>query len=723
MSLLPAHAAEIQASSIDPAVAAERGYLSIGEESREALLSNRFPHWAAGPAASYPALYIPMYRVTGEVGSAQIKPAVAPLHSSSGKAMKYASPRNFPNVLDVHPRNVAAARDARMPLWITEGVKKGDSLTSRGMCVVTLSGVFNWRSKLGTLGDWEDIPLKGRQVIICFDSDARGNDNVLAAMRRLGAWLTSKGTAEVLYVVVPALCGDVPVKGVDDWFAAGGDVEGLNAAVSRVAPVNSLPADPAFTDAYLSASVADDRLDGGYLYVPGLGGWQRWDGKRWSRCGTESVIEEVRTYAVEQHDITLREYAADTGSTRIKKKLDGWRSALARTKLTAVESLCRGILLADAEDFDVLPDLLNVANGVIDLTTGRLMAHDPDLRMTKLAPTAYRPGAEHADWKQQLQSVPDDVLEWYQRRLGQAITGYMTPDDVMVVQIGGGENGKSSLLDAVGETLGDYYTQISHRAILASNDAHPTEMMDFKGARLALIEETPEERRLNVTRLKQTVGTPRIKARYMRADSTEFDSTHSLFLSTQFLPVVNETDHGTWRRLAAMRFPVRWRKPWEALEGPADRYGDPGLRQRMKDGESGQHEAVLTWLVDGARAWYAGQKVMPEPPPRIRSDTAGWRYESDTLSDFVASHLTQEAGRWITAKDLLTAFNGYLKDQNAAPWSDRTFSSRMQGVDVIPMHKQAVRTVTPGRSTGGGWTAEVRGVAVKAWTHVRFTDE
>jgi hypothetical protein len=67
-------------------------------------------------------------------------------------------------------------------LWITDGVKKADSLTSRGGCVISLTGVFNWRSQLGTLGDWEDVLLKSRNVVICFDADARTNPNVLRAM-------------------------------------------------------------------------------------------------------------------------------------------------------------------------------------------------------------------------------------------------------------------------------------------------------------------------------------------------------------------------------------------------------------------------------------------------------------------------------------------------------------------------------------------------------------
>ncbi len=720
MSLIPAHAAEIQASTIDPGIATERGYLSMDSSLREPLLAARFPSWAVGPEESYPLLYIPMHGPSGQVTGAQVKPAIAPIHPN-GKAMKYASRRNSPNVLDVHPRNLARVADAREQLWITEGIKKGDALTSRGLCVVTLTGVFNWRSKLGTIGDWEDVPLKGRSIVVCFDSDARSNDQVLAAMKRLGNWLTGRGAAEVTYVVVPPYVGEVAVKGVDDFFAAGGTLDGLSEAASRTVPVNSVPADPAFTDAVLAGSVADDRLEGEFLWSPGLGGWQHWDGRRWARCGTEAVIEQIRLYAIDEHDKALKEYAADTGSGRLKRRLDGWRGVLARTKLASVEFLCRGILFADALEFDADPDVLNVANGVVDLTTGELLLHDSERWITKLAPTAYRPGTEHRDWKQQLESIPDhDVLDWYQVRMGQAVTGYMPPDDLMVIQIGGGENGKSSLLDAVGRTLGSYYSQISHRALLSGNDAHPTELMDLKGARLALIEETPEERRLNATRLKQVVGSPRVKARYMRQDSMEFDATHSLFLSTQFRPEVTETDWGTWRRLVSMTFPVRWRKPWETLELPEDRYGDPGLRDRIREGADGQHEAILAWLVAGARRWYSDGKVMPRVPASIQAETDKWRVDSDSLMAYLSERVEADDDSWISGKDLLTDFNYWLRDHGQHEWSDKLLKSRAEGVNSPRMKKTVIRSDTPGRSVRGGG-APIDGSTVRAWICLRFT--
>jgi hypothetical protein len=57
-----------------------------------------------------------------------------------------------------------------VPLWFVEGVKKADSLASRGECAVTLTGVWNFkgRNALGgttILADFDYIALKDRETI------------------------------------------------------------------------------------------------------------------------------------------------------------------------------------------------------------------------------------------------------------------------------------------------------------------------------------------------------------------------------------------------------------------------------------------------------------------------------------------------------------------------------------------------------------------------------
>jgi len=179
-----------------------------------------FPKGALDPE-HFPGLFVPMYGPTGEYVTAQWKPG-RPWANGNGKPQKYASRAGLGNRLDVHPLRVKELADPGRRLWITEGVKKADALASRGEVVVALTGVFNWRSKLGTLGDWEDVPLKGREVVVCFDADTVHKPNVLRAMVRLGRWLKSKGVDRVLFLIVPAEVNGTTVKGADDYLAAGG---------------------------------------------------------------------------------------------------------------------------------------------------------------------------------------------------------------------------------------------------------------------------------------------------------------------------------------------------------------------------------------------------------------------------------------------------------------------------------------------------------------------
>jgi Domain of unknown function (DUF3854) len=203
-ALTTAHRDELEhGSAIDPAVIAERGYRSVRDRKELAALGGLFP---SARATSFPGLFIPMFRATGERISSQFKPA-KPITIKKRK-VKYLSPRGFANHLDVHPRNRARIGDISVPLWITEGVKKGDSLTSRGCCVVTLAGVYNWRNRFGALGCWEDVRLKGREIILCFDHDAHTNLNVARATVRLGRWCRSKGAKRIQYLIVP---GALPV--------------------------------------------------------------------------------------------------------------------------------------------------------------------------------------------------------------------------------------------------------------------------------------------------------------------------------------------------------------------------------------------------------------------------------------------------------------------------------------------------------------------------------
>lgn len=330
-----------QGSSIDPAVIAERGYESIhrptsgDQRERQRLTRLGIPTWATKEDSYFPGLLIPIFGPTGQRVSYQWKPRI-PVPNRDGNKMKYASPKGQTSRLDVHPRNRDKIVDPTVELWIGEGTKKGDSLTSRGVCVISLPGVFNWRSTLGTLGDWEDVLLKGRVVTICFDADARTNPNVLRAMLRFGRWLKSKGVEKVWYLIVPAEVNGVAVKGVDDYFAAGGTLEELKTARATAEP-NPDIANDTYTDARLAETIADDVLADQHLWVAGLG-WMAWDGRRWADATDVEVTEAVRQYALDRFAEVVNAHRNGQSPTQA---VDGWRSMLSGGRMRAVLTLAR----------------------------------------------------------------------------------------------------------------------------------------------------------------------------------------------------------------------------------------------------------------------------------------------------------------------------------------------------------------------------------------------
>jgi hypothetical protein len=103
-------------------------------------------------------------------------------------------------MIDFPPGIAERIQDRSTPIWITEGVKKGDAGACAGLAIVDLAGVCNWLRDGVPLPDFRDLGIKGREIIICFDSDIAVNKDVHQAARDLGEWLKIKDAAPILAV-------------------------------------------------------------------------------------------------------------------------------------------------------------------------------------------------------------------------------------------------------------------------------------------------------------------------------------------------------------------------------------------------------------------------------------------------------------------------------------------------------------------------------------------
>ena len=220
MRLSDSHQQQLKESAIAEEVAVARGYRTIRHRSE---VPDDFANWQRRLG-----LLVPTHSPDRVTCGHQLRPN-KPIHRKNGNAPRYETPAGSRITLDVNPLMLEEVRHGVGDLWLTEGCKKVDSLTSRSLPTVGIIGVWNF-AEPGSKGKtplpcWDHVQLRGRRVIIVYDADARTNANVQEALRRLVAMLEKLG-AVVLVVYLPEVNGDGKA-GVDDYLAAGGTVAEL----------------------------------------------------------------------------------------------------------------------------------------------------------------------------------------------------------------------------------------------------------------------------------------------------------------------------------------------------------------------------------------------------------------------------------------------------------------------------------------------------------------
>jgi hypothetical protein len=179
------------------------------------------------------ALVIPFYLPGGSqpIGY-RVRPSNPRVENRGKKqrAVKYDQAEAHGVLVYFTPRARAAGwyGDTGQPVYFCEGEKKALVFDQLGLCCVGLTGVWNWgdtKHKDATGEERlhpairEHVTVAGRRCVVCFDSDARQNDNVMLAAARLAGMLLRSGAARVLFVCPPT----AEQKGIDDFYAAFGE--------------------------------------------------------------------------------------------------------------------------------------------------------------------------------------------------------------------------------------------------------------------------------------------------------------------------------------------------------------------------------------------------------------------------------------------------------------------------------------------------------------------
>ncbi len=397
-------------------------------------------------------------------------------------------------------------------------------------------------------------------------------------------------------------------------------------------------------------------------------GFLTWDGPRWVVDDTGAAVrmakETQRTlyrWAAE----TLAQLAAEDGGEE-----DGERKAKA-AKLTKVlqhalkwedsKRIAASLELAKSEegipirpsDMDRDSFLLNVANGTIDLRTGKLREHRREDLITKLAPVVYDPSAKCPLWERCLDywmGGNRDLTGYLRRVIGYSLTGDVS-EQVLFFFHGEGSNGKSTFLTAIREMLGDYSWQAVPELLMAKkNESHPTERADLFGRRFVATIETEQGKQMAESLLKQLTGGDAMPARRMRQDYFKMEPTWKLFLAANHKPVIRGTDFAVWRRIRLIPFTVT------IQDGDKDK----SLASKLR----AEYPGILAWAMRGCREWLEHGLDDPE---EVRQATETYQREQDALGGFLSEHCTIAEYAKVKASALLQAYQAWTGDKSMTP--------------------------------------------------------
>jgi putative DNA primase/helicase len=382
-------------------------------------------------------------------------------------------------------------------------------------------------------------------------------------------------------------------------------------------------------------------------------GWMHFDGRKWAHSDLA-----VRQAAGDVARGIYAEAAAERDTER-QKAIASWaQMSQAASRIRDAIWLAQPILAADPADFDCDPMLLSVANGVIDLHRGTLRPHDAADMITRTSLVQFDESASCPRFEQFLQHIlPDEQVRAYIQRLaGYALTG-KTTEQVVAIFLGSGQNGKSVLRTILESLLGDLHvtTRVESLSMNRSGGV-PNDVAAFAGARLITTSEVPDGMRLNESLIKDFSGGDVLTARFLNKEYFQFKPQALLLLTGNHKPRISGTDHGIWRRIHLVDFPVRI-APSEV---------DPELPEKLE----AELPGILNWAVRGCLEW---QRLGLCPPESVTASVSEYRAEMDTLGEFLTECCVVDSNAKAKASELYALYRAWSERAGHHPVSSTRF--------------------------------------------------
>jgi P4 family phage/plasmid primase-like protien len=407
--------------------------------------------------------------------------------------------------------------------------------------------------------------------------------------------------------------------------------------------------------------------------------WYEFDGFRWSKTHIMNILisEELQKYykgikisdtgALQNSDLqefiqnkdkleaNLRNSLVDN----IINKLEN--VSFKKNVLSEMHYLFKSLEPNFVAKLDCNPYIIGFKNGVYDLKTMTFRQGEQNDYLTLSTGYEYTPYDPDSEEVQEIykflsQIIPNKkVFEYLLKVLGRSLLGIN--DEQFYIFTGlSGANGKSTLINFLEYTLGDYMTSAdvslltNNRAL--SSSASP-DIIRLKGRRLVSFAEPEYGDVLKTGIIKAFSGGDSVIARELYKAPISFKLQASMFMCCNDLPSINSIDGGSFRRLRIVEFKSRFcENPIKDNEFKID----PTIKDKIKNWRPYFMSILLHYYQLYTEEVKLKGKI--EEPNEVKIATNKYKADNDRFNEYITDILIESADSFETNKSI---YNNFMK--------------------------------------------------------------
>lgn len=411
-----------------------------------------------------------------------------------------------------------------------------------------------------------------------------------------------------------------------------------------------------------------------YIYHEGI--WKIDKGDILSQGKMQRLLHMLHIYTDEMK-------SDDETENAILKKYNQYiNKSSSDTILRRALNASKSSLLIEISEFDKDPYLLNCKNGVFDLRTLKFRQAKAEDYLTLSMDCSYLPEktAPKCDrWYtfiDEITSHDKEKANYLQKALGYSLLGENLKECMFVAYGSKTRNGKGTLFNTIAKVLGlgkenGYGSTIKSSLICESKfkekDYNAPEPMlaDTVGVRYLTLSETKDNITLDETAIKSLTGRDPLKTRQLHSSAFVFTPQFTIWLSTNFLPRVNDDSVFKSDRIWVI---------------PFNEHFDENTRdEQLKDlfTQETNKSTILRWLITG---YVKYTKEGLTPPDCVRKATQEYARINDRILCFKEDCLEDAEGETVSNALMYAKYKSWCADDERCynPMGTTTFYKKLE---------------------------------------------